>query len=71
MTLVPGLFSNNDGQKANWKGFIFFLLICLILGVGLIYIIFPGFFSGPAIQRIPIIIENQNEEVMGFLRLYI
>ncbi len=65
MSLFPEFFSNNHGnKKIDWKSFVFLLSLCLILGILLIYFLLPGFFSGRVIQRIPIIIEQQKEEVM-------
>ncbi|MFW6287191.1 MAG: hypothetical protein ACOC2J_00390 [bacterium] len=71
MALIPGFFSNNSDHKIDWKKFIVFLILCLILGIALIYFLLPGFFSGPVIERIPIIIENQNEEVIGLMELFL
>ncbi len=66
MSLIPEFFSdNNENRKIDWKSFVFLLGLCLILGIVLLYFILPGFFSGRIIQRIPIIIEQQNEEVMS------
>ncbi len=66
MSLIPEFFSDNqEKSKINWKSFVFLLGLCLILGIALIYFVLPGFFSGGIIQRIPIIIEQQNEEVMS------
>ncbi|MFP4662439.1 MAG: hypothetical protein ACLFPF_09620 [Halanaerobiales bacterium] len=71
MALIPDFFSNNSSHKTEWKKFIIFLILCLVLVLGIIYLFIPGFFSGPVVERIPIIIEEQTEEVMGILNLSI
>ena len=64
MALIPGFFLYNKNKGVVvWK-FILFLVLCFILGILFVYFLIPEFFSGPIIEKIPIIIEEQNEEVM-------
>lgn len=60
--------SSGKGKKTfNWKLFILFLVITFLFLSLLIYLLLPGFFSGPDIKRIPIIIEWGRDEVRGLL----
>lgn len=64
------MFDSASGKKnrpVNWKLFVFFLILCFIFIFLLIYFLLPGFFSGPIIERIPIIIEDLTDEVRGFV----
>lgn len=65
MRVNSGRGSGKDKKPFRWKWFILFLLIFFLLLSLIIYIIFPDFFSGPEIKRIPIIIEWESDEVRG------
>ncbi len=67
MRLNSGISSGKDRKPFNWKRFILFLVLTFLLLSLLIYLVFPGFFSGPDIKRIPIIIEWERGEVRGIV----
>lgn len=58
-------WSDKNNKKINWGLFPLFLIICLLLGVLLIYFIFPAYFSEEKIERIPIIIDNGRDKVLS------
>lgn len=45
--------------NTNWRLFILFIVISLIVGLVIIYILFPSIFQGPEIRRIPIIFDEE------------
>lgn len=59
---------NAKNKKINWRIFPLFLIICLLLGIILLYFIFPSHFSGEQIKKIPIIIDNNRERVLSYIR---
>jgi hypothetical protein len=63
-------FSDNNDQrnrKINWKLFILFLIMCLFAGFLLVYWLFPGYISEEDIRKIPIIIDEDPDEVKNIL----
>ncbi|MFW6306289.1 MAG: hypothetical protein ACOC1N_02775 [Bacillota bacterium] len=67
MSLIPDFFSDND-RKANLRLFFIIFIISLIVIVTVIYFLFPGFLRGPIIEKIPIIIEENSDEVRNSWR---
>ncbi len=62
-------FSNNNGQenrKVNWGLLLLFILVCLLLGILVIYWIIPGYISEEEIRKIPIIIDEAPGEVKNY-----
>jgi hypothetical protein len=55
-------------NKFKWGSFLWFLLIVFLVFTLVIYLLFPGIFSGPEVKRIPLIpheepnIKLNNEE---------
>lgn len=65
MALNFNSFSKDKNRSGSWKIFLLFLIFCLLFVILLIYFLLPGFFLEPIIEKIPIIIERQTDEVIN------